>query len=345
MEQVRQRRLSNAPSPQAPPSLKLIIQIPCYNEEGTLVETLRDLPRSVPGIDVVEWLVVNDGSSDRTVEVARGAGVDHVVDLPVHAGLARAFMAGLERAIELGADIIVNTDADNQYDAAHIPELIEPILARQAEFVIGDRPISKVEQFSRTKRRLQILGSQIVRMVSHADIRDAPSGFRAMSREAAMRMNVFDRYTYTLETIVQAGLSGIRTVSVPVKVNGNTRPSRLVHSTADYVRRSIATIARVLFVYKPGTVFFVLGVPPIAYGLLLVIRWIWLHIMGTQTAHAPSLIIAAILIILGVLAWIAGLLGELFAINRRLLQDIQYRLRRDRAERSRQNAVAERAER
>lgn len=314
---------------------KLIIQIPCYNEESVLAQTLAQLPRSIVGVDTVEWLVVNDGSEDHSIDIARRAGVDHILELPGHVGLARAFMAGLQHAVDLGADIIVNTDADNQYDASLIPVLIAPILAGHADFVVGDRPISHIEQFSRTKRFLQRLGSQVVRYVSHANINDAPSGFRALSREAALRMNVYGRYTYTLETIIQAGLSGIRTASVPIEVNAAMRPSRLVRSSWDYIVRSVATIARVLLIYQPGRVFLWLGLPPAVAGMLLIARWLWLHWAGIGSTHAPSVSVAAMLMLLGILAWGAGLLGELFAINRRLLQDIQYMLRRDHADRSR----------
>lgn len=311
--------------------VKLIIQIPCFNEEESLPETLAELPRTLPGVDILEWMIINDGSRDRTIEVARAHGVHHVLDLQINRGLAYAFMAGLQHALELGADIIVNTDADNQYNAADIDKLIAPILAREAEFVIGDRPISQVEHFSATKRALQKLGSGVVKMVSRTSIKDAPSGFRAMSREAALRMNVFNRYTYTLETIIQAGLSGVRIVSVPIRVNGETRPSRLVKSIPDYVRRSIGTILKVLFVYKPGKVFFWMGLLPFLIGSGLAARWLALFVMGTERSHVPSLVAAAVLLIVAVLLWIGGLLAELFAINRRLLQDIQYMLRRDRS--------------
>lgn len=309
-------------------TVKLIIQIPCYNEEGTLAQTLADLPRHIPGVDKVEWLVVNDGSRDRTVEVARACGVDHIVDLPVNMGLAHGFMAGLERALAEGADIIVNTDADNQYNARDIPKLIQPILERRAQFVIGDRPIPDIEHFSRTKRALQRLGSKVVQLVSGTKIKDAPSGFRALSREAALRMNVFNQYTYTLETIIQAGLSDMRIVSVPIGVNGETRPSRLVRSVPDYVRRSIGAILKTFFVYKPGKTFFLLGLLPALLGVILAARWLVLYFAGTDRAHVPSLVAAAVFLILAALLWIAGLLGELFAINRRLLQDIQYSQRK-----------------
>lgn len=307
--------------------MKLIIQIPCYNEEDTLAQTLAELPRALPGVDRVEWLVVNDGSTDRTVEVARTAGVDHIVDLPVNMGLAHAFTAGLARALSEGADIIVNTDADNQYRAADIPLLVAPILERRAQLVIGDRPIPTIAHFSATKRALQHVGSGVVRLVSGADIRDAPSGFRAISREAALRLNVFDGYTYTLESIIQAGLSEMRIVSVPIRVNGETRPSRLVRSIGNYVLRSTGSILRAFFVYKPGRSFFFLGLPLALVGALLALRWFVLFVAGTPRAHVPSLVAGAVLLIVAALLWVAGLIGELLAINRRLLQDIQYMLR------------------
>ncbi len=322
------------PATAGPPRrpVKLVIQIPCFNEEESLPATLADLPREVPGVDIVEWLVVNDGSRDRTVEVARACGVDHIVDLPVNKGLAHAFMAGLQRALEEGADIIVNTDADNQYAASDIPALIAPILAREAEFVVGARPISEIAHFSPIKRALQRLGSGVVRLASGTEVQDAPSGFRAISREAALRLNIFDSYTYTLESIVQAGLSGMRIVSVPVGVNGETRPSRLVRSIPDYVRRSAASILRTAFVYRPGRTMFLLGLPLFLAGGALALRWLWLLAGGTDRAHVPSLVAAAVLGLTAIMLWVAGLLAELLGINRRLLQDIQYRLRRAAAE-------------
>lgn len=308
--------------------MKLIIQIPCYNEEEAIAQTLSQLPRQLEGVDCIEWMIINDGSRDRTVEVARGAGVDHVVDLPVNMGLANAFMAGLARAVAEGADIVVNTDADNQYNADDIALLIAPIIARRAQFVIGDRPIRDVEHFSKGKRLLQLLGSAVVRAVSGTAIMDAPSGFRALSREAALRMNVFDSYTYTLESIIQAGRSNIRITSVAIRVNGETRPSRLVRSIPDYVRRSVGSILRTFFIYKPGRSFFLLGVPPAILGAFLVARWMVLFIDGSPRSHVPSLVGGAILLIVATNLWVGGLLGELSAINRRLLQDIQYMLRK-----------------
>lgn len=307
--------------------MKLIIQIPCFNEEHSLPETLACLPRQLAGIDKVEWLVINDGSTDRTVEVAKQLGVHHIVDLQVNRGLSRAFMAGIKRGISEGADIIVNTDADNQYNAADIPALIAPILERRAEFVIGDRPIATIGHFSGTKRLLQKLGSAVVRTVSKTQVNDAPSGFRAMSREVALKLNVFDSYTYTLESIIQAGLSNMRIVSVPIRVNGETRPSRLVKSIRNYVKRSIFSILRTFFVYQPGRSFFFVSLFPGSIGAFLALRWLVLFVAGTDRSHVPSLIVSAVLLIVMIVCWTAGLLGELIKINRRLLQDVQHMVR------------------
>jgi len=231
--------------------MKLIIQIPCYNEEKTLPITLSALPREVPGIDTVEWLVINDGSTDKTAEVARAHGVDQVVSLPRNQGLAKAFLAGLETSLQAGADIIVNTDADNQYCAEDIPKLIDPILSGKAEIVVGTRSISEIEHFSPTKKILQKVGSWVVRLASKTDLPDAPSGFRAMSRNAAKRLNVFNEYTYTLETIIQSGQKNMAITSVPIRVNDTLRSSRLIKGMPSYVVRSISTIVRIFVVYKP----------------------------------------------------------------------------------------------
>lgn len=322
--------------------IKLIVQIPCFNEEKTLGIALSELPREIPGVDRVEWLIVNDGSSDRTVEVARACGVDHIVSFDHNQGLARAFMAGIEASLKAGADIIVNTDADNQYCADDIPRLIEPILSGYAEVAIGARPIRDIRHFSPTKKFLQKLGSRVVRIASRTDIADAPSGFRAFSREAAMRLNVFNEYTYTLETIIQAGQKGMAIVSVPVRTNSDLRPSRLVKSISAYIRRSILTIFRIFITYRPLRFFGFLGSVPMGLGILLCIRWLILffgdHIGdqvgggmlldGQTRARAPSLILAAILILIGFQLWIFGLIADLMAVNRKMLEDIQLRLRR-----------------
>ncbi|MCD2323008.1 glycosyltransferase family 2 protein [Sphingomonas sp. IC-56] len=308
--------------------MKLIIQIPCFNEAEHLGPTLADLPRSIPGVDIIETLVISDGSRDATVEVARACGVDHIVDLPINKGLAHGFMAGLDRALREGADIIVNTDADNQYRAADIHKLVRPILDREAEFVVGDRPIPDIAHFSRHKRALQHIGSWVVRMASGTKVGDAPSGFRALSREAALRINTFDSYTYTLETIVHAGLSDVRIVSVPIGVNGETRPSRLVRSIPDYVARSARSIVRTTLIYQPARSFVLMSIPLAVLGTILLARWLWLYVDGSPRAHVPSLLASAGLLLTCVFLWIAAVLGKLLAINRRLLQDIQYRLRK-----------------
>ncbi|MEP7011283.1 MAG: glycosyltransferase family 2 protein [Acidobacteriota bacterium] len=308
--------------------MKLIIQIPCLNEEASLPTTLAALPRSLPGIDCVEWLIIDDGSTDRTVEVARAHGVDHVVRFGTNQGLARAFMAGLEGAIRAGADIIVNTDADNQYDAADIPKLIEPILAGRAEMVIGARPIDEITHFSPFKKLLQKIGSWVVRKASGTTIPDSPSGFRAFSRNAALQLNVFSRYTYTLETIIQAGQKGIPITWVPIRTNEDLRPSRLVKGIADYVRRSVFTILRIFLLYRPLRSFFWVGTVFITPGFFLMVRWLVFFLQGSTRVRAPSLILAAVLIIIGFQTWILGFVADLLAANRRLLEENQLRLRR-----------------
>jgi len=309
---------------------KLIIQIPCYNEEATLGATLADLPRELPGIDQVEWLIIDDGSRDQTIEVAKASGVDHIVRHPKNQGLAKAFMSGLRASLAAEADIIVNTDADNQYCADDIPHLIEPILLKQAEIVVGARPITQIPHFSPVKKTLQRLGSYVVRLASNTTIPDAPSGFRAFSREAALQINVFDNYTYTLETIIQAGQKGMAIVSVPVRVNHDLRPSRLVKSTPIYVLRSMTTILRIFMLYKPLRFFLIFGSIPFTLGFLLGVRWLFFFFMGTERTRIPSLILTAILILIGVQLWVFGLIADLLAANRRLMEDIQVNLRKQR---------------
>lgn len=311
---------------------KLIIQIPCYNEEATLGLTLSELPRHIPGVDRVEWLIVDDGSRDRTLEVARAGGVDHIVSFKQNQGLAKGFMAGIELALRKGADIIVNTDADNQYCAADIPKLIQPILDGNAEMVIGARPIQEIKDFSPLKKFLQKLGSWVVRAASNTNIPDAPSGFRAFSREAALQLNVFNEYTYTLETIIQAGQKGMAIAYVPIRTNGYLRPSRLVKSIPLYIQRSIITIIRIFMTYRPLQFFMLLGAIPFGSGLLLCMRWLILFtgIVGDDPtkSRVPSLILAAILILVGIQLWIFGLVADVMAVNRKLLEDVQLRLRK-----------------
>lgn len=307
------------------PSMKLIIQIPCLNEAGTLAVSLGALPREVEGFDCVEWLVIDDGSTDDTAGLAESLGVDHVIRHPVNRGLATAFMTGLDACLRLGADVIVNTDADNQYEASDIPLLTAPILAGQADMVIGARPISETEHFTKLKKKLQRLGSWAVRMASKTDVADAPSGFRAISRETAMRLNVFNRYTYTLETIIQAGLSNFRVLSVPIRTNADLRPSRLVKSIASYVRRSLITILRVFVVYRPIVFFMASASVLCVLGTALGIRYLWFMLAGQGAGHTQSLILATILLILGSLLAVLGVVADLIAINRRLLEQLNVR--------------------
>ena len=312
--------------------IKLIIQIPCYNEAQTLGIALSALPRELPGVDVVEWLIINDGSQDNTVEVARQYGVDHIVNFKHNQGLAKGFMAGLEACLKAGADIIVNTDADNQYCADDIPALIAPILDGKAEIVVGARPIAEIQHFSPIKKQLQKLGSWAVRVASKTEIPDAPSGFRAMTREAALQLNVFSEYTYTLETIIQAGRKGMAITSVPIRTNEDLRPSRLVKSIGSYVRRSIGTILRIFIVYNPMRFFLLVGSVPFAFGTILGLRWLFLYFQDTGRTHVPSLILAAILLLIGFQTWVVGLVADLLAVNRKMLEDIQFRVRRSEAD-------------
>ena len=307
--------------------LKVIIQIPCYNEETSLPISLAELPRTVHGANV-EWLVIDDGSEDDTVRVAREHGVDHIVTGGRNRGLAWAFLAGLDKCLELGADVIVNTDADNQYCADDIPKLLEPILAGEAEIVIGERPIEQIEHFSPLKKLLQRLGSWVVRKASGTDVRDAPSGFRAMTRDAAEQLYVFNDYTYTLETIIQAGQRNIPVTSVPIRTNPDLRPSRLVRSIRSYVTRSMGTILRIATIYRPLRSFFVAGSIPLALGLGLCFRWLVLHFSEPDRVRAPSLILASILILVGVQLMSLGVVADLISANRRLLEDLRIRQRR-----------------
>lgn len=306
---------------------KLIIQIPCYNEEEALPTTLSELPRQVVGVDQVEWLIIDDGSVDRTVAVAREHGVDHVVRLPTHQGLARAFVAGLDGCLKAGADIIVNTDADNQYCADDIPRLIEPILEGRAEIVIGERPITRIEHFSPATKLLQKFGSWLTRLISKTDIPDAPSGFRAMSREAAMRIHVFNEYTYTIETIIQAGQKGMAITSVPVRTNGQTRPSRLVKSIPGYIHRQLLTMVRIFVTYRPFRFFAILGGLLFLAGFAISLRFLYFYFTEGGAGHIQSLILSALLMGSGFLLAIVGLLADLISVNRKLLEGLDWRLR------------------
>lgn len=305
--------------------MKLIIQMPCYNEAETLPIALAELPREVPGFDTVEWLIVNDGSRDDTVEVARRCGVDHVVSFKRNQGLARGYVAGLRTCLELGADVIVNTDADNQYRASDIPSLTAPILASKADIVIGARPISAIKHFSPVKKALQKLGSSVVRAVSGTDVEDAPSGFRAVSRDAAMRLHVFNDYTYTLETIIQAGRKNMVVLSVPVGVNADLRPSRLVKSIPSYIKKSILTMIRIFAVYRPFRFFMGIGATVFCLGFLVGLRFLVYYIGGDGGGHVQSLILTAILLGIGFQTMLTAFVADLLGVNRTLLEDIEYR--------------------
>ncbi|WP_322081998.1 glycosyltransferase family 2 protein [Burkholderia sp. BCC1972] len=304
--------------------MKLIIQIPCFNEATTLPIALAALPRRVPGFDRVEWLIVDDGSTDSTIDVARAAGVDHIVRHPHNQGLARAFTTGLEACLQRGADVIVNTDADNQYNAADIPALIRPIYAGEADIVVGSRPIDEIDHFSPIKKSLQKIGSWVVRAVSRTDIPDATSGFRAYSRRAAQRLTVFSDYTYTLETIIQAGQRNMSIVSVPIRVNGFLRPSRLVKSIGSYVTRSVHTIFRIFVIYRPATFFGSLGAILFGAGVLTGLRFMYFWATGNGTGHVQSLILASILVGAGFQTLLIAIIADLLSTNRKLLEDVRF---------------------
>lgn len=308
--------------------MKLIIQIPCYNEAETLEIALNDLPKQIDGIDQIEYLIINDGSKDNTVEVAKNWGVNYVVNFKRNKGLAKGFMAGLDACLRNGADIIVNTDADNQYCGDDIEKLVRPIIEGKADIVIGERPIDQTEHFSPLKKKLQHFGSWVVRKASNSEIPDAPSGFRAYSKEAALRLNVTNEYTYTLETIVQAGREKISMISVPIRTNGELRPSRLFSSMFGYVKKSMVTIVRAYIMYKPLWFFTILGLIPFLVGSGLGIRYLIYMLLGNAGGHIQSLILASILIIMGTMIMVIGLLADLIAKNRKILEDVQYQVRK-----------------
>jgi glycosyltransferase involved in cell wall biosynthesis len=303
--------------------MKLFIQIPCHNEERSLPVAFAALPKELPGVSSIETLVIDDGSRDRTAAVARELGVTHVVGFSRNQGLAKAFMLGIRSCLERGADIIVNTDADNQYDARDIPALIQPILDGRAEIVVGARPIATVEHFSPVKKLLQRIGSGVVARVSGTRVADAPSGFRAFTREAAARLNVFSDYTYTLETIIQAGQKNMSIVSVPVRVNADLRPSRLVRSIFSYVRRSMVTILRILIIYRPVAFFLSMGALLFLGGAALGVRFLYLRYWAEMgTGHVQSLILAAVLMIFGFQTGLLAFIADLLSVNRRLLEEL-----------------------
>jgi glycosyltransferase involved in cell wall biosynthesis len=318
--------------------MKLVIQIPCLNEEASLPVTLADLPRSLPGIDRIEYLVIDDGSTDRTSDVARAHGVHRVVRFPSRRGLARGFDAGLREALAMGADIIVNTDADNQYQGADVAKLVEPILAGRADMVVGTRPIDSIEHFSPLKKMLQRLGSGVVRRLSNTDVPDATSGFRAYSREAALRLTVLTGFTYTLETLIQASQKNITLAHVPIRVNGKLRESRLFRGMGSYISRSLGTMLRVYLLYQPLKFFLSLSGLALAVSLLLFVRFLvifWLQ--PVQSGHVQSLIVAGVMAVIGALFLALGVLSDLIAMNRRLLEEIVVNTRLARLEQERRD--------
>ncbi len=308
--------------------MKLIIQIPCYNEEIALPVTLSQLPEKIEGIDEIEVLIADDGSTDRTIEIAKSYGVKHILTSTHHRGLAKTFIAGIQRAIAEGADIIVNTDADNQYNAQDIEKLVKPILDKKADIVIGARPIKDIKHFSQTKKILQYIGSRIVKLLSSTATEDSPSGFRAFSRDAALALNVFDNYTYTIETVIQSRAKGLHILSVPIRVNSTYRKSKLVKNIFTYIQKNSFTILRMFIIYRPFRFFVLIGGFILAVGLFLMCRFLLLYFLGSGNGHIQSLIISAILIITGFQTCTLGVIADLLAINRKLIEDIQIRTKK-----------------
>jgi len=308
--------------------VKLIIQIPCFNEAQTLPQTIQALPHQLDGIDQIEYLVIDDGSEDDTARVAEQLGVHHVVRLPRHSGLAAGFIAGLENALKLGADVIVNTDADNQYQAEDIKRLVQPILEKKADIVVGDRGVARLASFSPGKRLLQRLGSWVIAQASGTATPDATSGFRAISREAALRTLVLSEYSYTLETLIQAGARHMAVVYVPVGTNPQTRPSRLMKSIPHYLANSGATILRAYSMYRPLRVFTLLSSILILFGVLIGVRFLYFYWIGRGAGHIQSLILSAVLLIVGFQTLLIGLVADLIGFNRKILEEVLFRLRR-----------------
>ncbi|MHC4385448.1 MAG: glycosyltransferase family 2 protein [Planctomycetota bacterium] len=309
--------------------MKLIIQIPCYNEEESLADVIADLPKELPGVDEIEYLVIDDGCTDRTVEVAKEAGVHHVLSLPTNKGLAVAFLEGLRRCVELGADVIVNTDGDHQYPGQYVPDLIQPILDRKAELVIGSRPIEEIEYFSWLKKRLQRIGSYVVRKCSGTDIPDTTSGYRAYSADAAMKLHVFNPYDYALETIIQAGHMGIKLAHVPITVNPKTRESRLFPSYGYYVRQSAPIILRAYATYKPFRTFFMLGAVTGIAGFAICLRFLYYYFIDSGSGFVQSLILGAILLILSFNLFMLAILSDVVTANRKLMQQALFEIRKN----------------
>jgi len=308
--------------------VKLIIQIPCFNEEHTLPATINALPKKIPGIDEIEYLVINDGSTDRTVAVARSLGVHHIIGFPNNRGLAKCFIAGIDACLRLGADIIVNTDGDNQYNGADIARLVQPLLSGKAEIAVGDRQVDSIEHFSFVKKKLQKIGSWIVRLASGSNVVDTTSGFRAFTREAAMRLNVVSDYSYTLETLIDAGCRKMAIANVPVRINKPLRKSRLIPSTSAYIKNSASTIMRIYSMRQPLKVFLTLSGLFSLAGIILIIRYLYYYFSGSGSGHMQSLILAAILIIVAVQLAAFGLLSDAISASRKVNDEILYRLKR-----------------
>ncbi len=308
--------------------MKLIIQIPCYNEAGVLAQTIQSLPREIAGIEQIEFMIVDDGSSDETVKVAEHCGVDHIIRLPYHLGLAAAYVAGLEAAIDRGADIIVNTDADNQYQADDIPLLVAPILAGRAQLVIGDRGVGKLAGFSPIKRLLQRMGSWVLARASGLRTPDATSGFRAITREAALRTLVLNDYSYTLETLIQAGAHRVPVEYVPVRTNPQTRPSRLMRNIPHYLANSTATILRAYTMYRPLRVFTSLSVVLFLAGVVLGVRFLYFRMTGQGEGNVQSVILSAVFLIVAFQVFLIGVVADLINFNRKIQEEVLYRLRR-----------------
>ena len=308
--------------------MRLVVQIPCYNEEATIGQVIAEIPRRIPGIREVLVVVIDDGSTDRTVAMALSAGADYVAHHVRNRGLAATFRTGLDAALRLGADVIVNTDGDNQYSGAEIPKLVEPILRGRADLVVGDRDATSASHFSPQKRFLQGFGSWVVRQLSGTTVPDAPSGFRALSREAALRLNVVTSYSYTLETLIQAGSQRLAVTSVPITANPTNRKSRLARGTFDYVQRSLVTLVRAYAMYQPVRVFATISLVLFLPGLLGIARFLWYYSHGAGSGHIQSLVLSGVLMVIGLQVGLIGLVADLIAGHRRLMEEALYRLRK-----------------